>query len=304
MKAVMMFAISAVFVCGTAISQIRTSDAGQSKTVNNFKTSDDLNSLKSGAEAEEYAAAMNEANPARKAARLETFVVKHPESAMMPNAFEQTLEAYKGLNREQFQELTELDRPATNAETVPALALVVFWERMRAPSLDPKSPVMGKSCLRAQTGIQALSEWQKPSSLSLDQYYKVRNKAEAIFNAMAGYCEFVKQEYVAARGYYLRSLEFDANNIDTLNELAFVDLEMNPIDVTGFWYIARAKHLRILKEGPHATVGDYPYGESKYVYYHGSRDGWDEILKQAATQPAPPPGFTVTPSERSKRVAK
>jgi hypothetical protein len=33
-----------------------------------------------------------------------------------------------------------------------------------------------------------------------------------------------------------------------------------------------------------------------YTKYHGSQEGWDQLLAQAKTSPAPPQGFTVAPA--------
>ena len=85
-----------------------------------------------------------------------------------------------------------------------------------------------------------------------------------------------------------------------MTELAIVDLSMDPIDVSGFWYAARAKNLELTLYGPNLAADAYPYGELKYLDYHGSREGWDQIVAQAVNQNAPPPGFTVKPKASAK----
>jgi len=52
------------------------------------------------------------------------------------------------------------------------------------------------------------------------------------------------------------------------------------------------------------------FGHSKYVKYHGSEEGWNELLAQTATTPVPPAGFTIkqyvppTPAEQAADLVK
>jgi len=60
---------------------------------------------------------------------------------------------------------------------------------------------------------------------------------------MAGFCAYVARSFVEARSYYRKALQFDPNNLANIRELAMAQLSMDPIDVTGFWYAARARNL-------------------------------------------------------------
>jgi hypothetical protein len=52
------------------------------------------------------------------------------------------------------------------------------------------------------------------------------------------------------------------------------------------------------------------FGHSRYVKYHGSEEGWNDLLAQTATTPLPAPGFTIkqyvppTPAEQAADLVK
>ena len=81
---------------------------------------------------------------------------------------------------------------------------------------------------------------------------------------------------------------------------------MNP---EGFWFIVKASRLA---QGP-GQQQILDYGRKKYIRYHGSEDGWADIVKQAqaSTGVMPPAGFTVaaappppSPAEQAADLVK
>ena len=69
-------------------------------------------------------------------------------------------------------------------------------------------------------------------------------------------------------------------------------LTANPPDgVNGLYFIARAANLAA---GSAGQAQIQAYGLSQYKKYHGSDQGWTDVLASAKTNPLPPAGFTVT----------
>ena len=80
-------------------------------------------------------------------------------------------------------------------------------------------------------------------------------------------------------------------NIMDIYPLATADLEAKPMNPEGFWFVVKASQLA---QGPgQAQILDY--GRKKYIRYHGSEDGWADLVKQAQASQSmmPPAGFTV-----------
>jgi hypothetical protein len=64
---------------------------------------------------------------------------------------------------------------------------------------------------------------------------------------------------------------------------------MQPIDVEGLWYIAKASVLAKANDAAQQRI--LAYGKARYKRYHGGEDGWDELAGQAAAQATPPADF-------------
>ena len=81
---------------------------------------------------------------------------------------------------------------------------------------------------------------------------------------------------------------------------------MNP---EGFWFIVKAANLA---QGP-TQQQILDYGKKKYIRYHGSEQGWDELVNdaKASCSVMPPAGFTVaaappppSPAEQAADLVK
>jgi hypothetical protein len=84
-------------------------------------------------------------------------------------------------------------------------------------------------------------------------------------------------------------------------QLSIAELEMTPLDPRGFWYMARASNLA--KGNDAAVKAISSYAAAKYKLYHGSVDGWDQMVAAAANQTAPPGGFSVTAAPTPAELA-
>jgi hypothetical protein len=281
MKRAILCLVSLIFLCGNPIDSLRASE--RHLPVSQTASTSLNRAAQAKIEAEEYKAAVGEGNPTKRAVLLETFLVHHADSAFTRNAFEQALVAYKVLDDDQFQEALSQNQLQVAVENVPAATVMASWvQRLNGPN-----PILKGDCELAVALTQTAPKWPRPENLSDHEYYDIRNQAEAISNGMAGICASRAYNDIGARRYFLTALRFDPNNVRNLSAVAFEDIKMRPIDVRGFWYGARALNL---SPPSHA----YPIVESKYEYYHGSREGWDKIMAEAANHTEPPTGFNVT----------
>ena len=76
---------------------------------------------------------------------------------------------------------------------------------------------------------------------------------------------------------------------------------MTPLDPRGFWYVARASNLA--KGNDAAVKAISSYGSAKYKRYHGSVDGWGQLVAASMSQTAPPDGFSVTAAPTPAELA-
>jgi hypothetical protein len=243
--------------------------------------------LKDPAEYNDYISALNIADPGIKAAAMEAFVAKYPGSAVKIDALEQAMAAHQRAG-----DTAKLEENAQNIlqlqpDNVRALAIATFLRRGRATQGDAKA--LADMLAGARRGLDALPNWAKPADMADDAFAAMRKQMTAIFAGAIGFGTLQTKDYAKARAYYQMAFAADPNNLQDVYQLAIADLQMEPIDVEGLWYIAKATTLA--KGNDAAQQRIVAYGKARYRKYHGGEDGWDELVGQATAQAAPPADF-------------
>ena len=103
-------------------------------------------------------------------------------------------------------------------------------------------------------------------------------------------------------------METDPANLLNVYDLALAYLAAGPTedDVNGLFFIARASNLA-QGAGKDQIA---KFGKSKYTKYHGSDEGWSDVLAKTATTTLPPADFTIkkyvppTPAEQAAALVK
>jgi tetratricopeptide (TPR) repeat protein len=254
--------------------------------------------IKDPAEYNAYMAALNTPNPAQKAAAMEAFVRNYPDSVVKIDALEHAMAAYQQAgNTQKVEEIARriLDTEPYNPR---ALAIITFIDRGKAASGD--TVALQESCADARKGLTALSRFaSRPDLAAEGEGRKLRAQMATIFFGAAGFCALQAKDYSTARDNFSRALQINPDNMQDNYQIGIADLEMTPLDVNGFWYLAKA--INLAQGNASAKDGMASYARAKYGSYHGSDSGWDQIVTQAANQNAVPSGFTVekksTPAE-------
>jgi len=248
--------------------------------------------IKDPAEFNAYIAALNTPDPVKKAAGFEAFFIQYPNSVVRIEALEQLMGAYQQLGNQSKLEdaakrICELD-----ANNVRALAIITYLNRGRLTQGDTQLAAQTRDY--ADRGLRALPGWQKPADMSSPDFERLHNQIAEIFYGASGFVALQAKDYVNARNYYLKSVQIDPANLQDVYQLAIAGLEMQPLDVTGFWYIARAINLAEAGNNAAAKQSIMNYGKARYSRYHGSDDGWERLIEQAKTRTSLPQGFSVT----------
>lgn len=247
----------------------------------------DAKAVKDPAEHDDYLSALSIADPGIKAAAMEAFLAKYPASAIKIDALEQAMAAYQHAGNTAKVEEAADRLLALKPESVRALAIVTYLRRGRATQGDPAA--LAELAEGARRGLDALAHWAKPTDVSDEAFAAMRKQMTAIFTGALGFATLQTKDYAQARGYYQLAFASDPSNLQDVYQLAIADLQAEPIEVEGLWYIAKAAVLAKDNEAAQQRIGTY--GKARYKKYHGSEDGWDELLAAAAGQAAPPPDF-------------
>jgi len=228
-----------------------------------------------------YITALRAKDPATKAFLMEDFVKQYPKTVMRAEALEEALAGYQAAgNGAKVEEIAAV-LLKENPLHVQARAVVVSFARARVT--DPETAAVLKA--EAEKGLEALAAWRKRPEVADADFALMQNSLSAIFNGALGFAALQEKNYTAARDYYMKAVQINPNSLEDVYQLGVACLEMNPMDLNGFWYVAKASYLA----GPEGKSGILGYAKPKYRAFHGNTEGWDEIVAAAATQLAPPP---------------
>jgi hypothetical protein len=235
------------------------------------------------AEYRAYTAALDIQDAAQKATALEAFVAQYPNSVVKMDALEQALASWEeASNQAKMEELANTILKAS-PDNLRALATLAYMRRSQTKPAEARQYGL--------KGLDALSKWQKPEDMQDDAFETTRKQMTTIFAGACGFGALQAKQYAAARDCYLKSLQANPDNLTDSFQAGVAQIEMDPVDPRGFWYVAKAVTLA---KGNAAAIDQIAgYGKGYYTRYHGSAEGWDQIVAQAAAQSAPPANFAV-----------
>jgi tetratricopeptide (TPR) repeat protein len=256
--------------------------------------------IKDPAEYNAYVGAVQQADPAAKISGLEAFLTQYPNSVMKEDALELLMGTYQQAGNQAKVIDTANRLLAANPDNTRGLVLLAYNERGAQKWADAKQ--------HAERGLQALAKMPKADGVSDADFAKQKAQLGGLLNSVAGFSALQLKDYASAQKYLRPALETDPNNVENVYPLALAYLTATPSDdVNGLFFIARAANLVTDPKGKDSIV---KFGHNRYVKYHGSEQGWDELLALTKTTPLPPSGFTVaqyvppTPAQQAADLVK
>ena len=264
--------------------------------------------IKDPAEYNAYVGAIQQSDPSGKISGLEAFLTQYPNSVMKEDALEVLMSAYQQAGNQAKMLETAQRVLQVNPNNLRALALLVFSKRAAAEAGQSPKDNLASAAQYANTGLDALKTAPKPEGMSDADFEKLKTQASVIFNGAAGINALQNKDYAHAQENLKAAVAGDPNELRNVYPLALADLTGTPPNqVEGLFFIARAANLAAGSPGQDKIEA---YGKSQYVKYHGSDQGWTDVLGTAKANPLPPAGFTVskyvppTPAEQAAELVK
>jgi tetratricopeptide (TPR) repeat protein len=256
--------------------------------------------IKDPAEYNAYVGAVQQTDATAKISGLEAFLTQYPNSVMKEDALELLMGTYQQAGN-QAKVIDTANRLLTaNPDNTRGLVLLAYNERAAQKWADAKQ--------HAERGLQALAKMPKGDGVSDADFAKQKGQLSGLLNSVAGFSALQLKDYASAQKYLRPAVEADPNNVENVYPLALSYLTATPSDdVNGLFFIARAANLVTDPKGKDSIV---KFGHNRYVKYHGSEQGWDDLLNQAKTTPVPPAGFTIaayvppTPAQQAADIVK
>ena len=265
--------------------------------------------IKDPAEYNAYVTGVQQQDPNAKASALEAFLTQYPNSVMKSSALEQLMGTYQQTGNQAKVVDTAKRLMTADPNNLRALALLTFLARqgiMNGKDVQTNLSDLAQYCAK---GLDALKANQKPAGMSEADFDKLKKQTGLIFNGGCGFAALQNKDFQHSQEYLRAAVEAEPNDLQNVYPLATAYLSANPPDsVNGIFYLARAASLAPAGSAPQTQIQNY--GQKVYKNYHGSDEGWTDVLAAAKANPTPPQGFTIakyvppTPAQQAHDLIK
>jgi hypothetical protein len=245
--------------------------------------------IKDQTEYNAYMSAAGQQNPQAKAQALEAFLQQYPNTVVKEETLEQLMAAYQAAG--DVAKMTDAAQRLlqVNPNNLRALALLVYSKRFQAQSAtstEQATQILGEAAQYAQRGLQAAQN--KPAGMTDADYQKLKGGVTVIFNGALGQDALLRKDYANSQKYLLAAVQdpSDANNLQDVYPLATAYLQAPQRDYRNglFW---AAKAVDLAAQNPAAQQQINNFALYYYKKYHGSPDGWQDVLAKAQTAKDP-----------------
>jgi tetratricopeptide (TPR) repeat protein len=238
------------------------------------------------AEFNAYDNAIRQTDPAQKAAGLEGFLQQYPNSVAKEVVLEAMMAAYQQKGDQPKMMETAQRLLQVNPNHVLALFVQVYLKRTDANAGKNVQPNLAEASQLAQRGLAALPNWKKPEGMSDPDFANQKKLFTTVFHGAIGQAAIAKEDYNGAQQPLLEAVKLNPDNVQDVYPLALSYLKAKPPtpegQLNGLFFIAR-------------TVVLYPQfadavrlGKFHYRKFHGSEEGWDQLVALAQQQKMPP----------------
>ena len=273
--------------------------------------------IKDPAEYNAYVGAIQQQDAAAKISGLEAFITQYPNSVMKEDALELLMSAYGQTGNTPKAQETATKVLQANPCNLRGLALLSFTKRAAAEAGGAgAAQSLTEAGQYGEKGLQCEQTATKPDGTTDADFQKLKSETAGIFNGAAGMAAFQAKDYAKAQQELSAAVQADAPDATSLRDvyplaLAYLTPPVCPPpppagdstqaaappagcesadkEIDGLFYIARAADLA---QGP-GKAQIAKFGESKYNKFHGSPEGWSDLMAKAATATTPA-GIAIT----------
>ena len=256
--------------------------------------------IKDPQEYNDYTNAVGQSTPAAKAAAIETFLTKYPNSVVKNDLLEVLMASYQQ-SGDMTKTLSTADRLlAVDPGNLRALAISVYIEKSQAATKTTPAdaqPILDKAATQAQTGLSAT----KPANMSDADFQKLKGATAPIFDSAIAQDAENKKDFSGAIAAFTNELKAYSDPTQTqsgpgLNDtylLGQAYAQQTPPDLkNAAWFLTRAAQFA----PPQAKPQIEKAAEYFFNKYHGSMDGYPAIQALAQANLFPPAEYNPTPA--------
>jgi tetratricopeptide (TPR) repeat protein len=247
---------------------------------------------KNQAEFDLFTAITKETDPKAKLQKIQQWEKEYPDTAFMPQRRTLLLTTYFQLG--QAKEAVEVAKQilAVTPNDFSALYITVTLTQSLAGQ-NPTPAVLDQG-EKAATALLNVND--APATLTAAQWATQKPQVQNLAHTTLAWIALQRKNYPAAESEYQKSLQIDPNNGAIDYQLATaIYSEKEPAKMpTALFYYARAASF----EGQGALNPDgrqkvLAFVQKAYKGYHGSDQGFNDLIAAAKASPAPPADFAI-----------
>jgi len=254
---------------------------------------------KSNDEYQAFTAMANEKDPNKQIALAQAFLEKYKDSDFKYAACLAMMQSYQALGKSD-QAIAAARQALTfspdNPEALTYLCFsfpYVFNAKSSTATTD-----LAQAETDAKHGLDVLQKLVKPEKATQEQFDTYVKPKRAIFNTCLGFVDVQRKDFAGALTALKAAAEDNPNDNLIFSLMGQAYLFSTPPDYdNAIWYLARSVALAQAAKSPNAASLEKFYGQV-YVSRHGSDQGENDIVTQAATSVNPPADFKVTPAPK------
>ncbi|MBI2817398.1 MAG: tetratricopeptide repeat protein [Acidobacteria bacterium] len=256
--------------------------------------------FKDRAEYDAYNAVEQAKDPAAQVEAAEKYLAAYPQSKVAERILTLKLQAYQQLNKVPELQETAEKLLEVNPKQVYALFLL---STLFPQTFNPQDPAadqkLSAAADRAKAGLEQTATLEKPANVPDADFKKQKDQLDAAFHQALGFASLQKKQYEPAQQELKKAIELNPTDAAGFYRLGIAYLTPEPRNYDqGIWALARAVSIT----GPTSLPGEMQtqvkdYLNKVYESQHGSKEGLDALLTQAATSPFPPPDFHIQTAE-------
>jgi hypothetical protein len=258
--------------------------------------------IKDPAEYNEYTNAVGQSTPAAKAAAIEAFLQKYPNSVVKNDLLEMLMATYQAAGDQDKTLATAQRLLQADPNNLRALFMTAFINKTKATAAmqsNPSAagPLLDDGAAAAQKGLNA----PKPANMSDADFQKLKAATTPIFYEVIALSAQNKKDMAAAVQNFTSDLKSYSDPAQTTSGLGLNDTyllgqayaQQNPPDLkNAAWFLTRAA----LFAPPQAKPQIQSAAEYFYKKYHGSMDGYPQVQALAQNNLFPPAEYNPTPA--------
>lgn len=254
---------------------------------------------KSREEYDDFQKMAAEKDPNKRISLAQAVLQKYPNSDFKDAADVAMMQAYQQLGDSAKAIDAGRNAVQANPDNLDALVYLSFAFPFVFKADDPQAASkLSQAESAARHGLEVLQKLQKPANVTDEQFNQFVKQTRGNFNSALGFVALQGKDYPAAITALKTAAEDNQSDFYTFYRLGLAYLYSSPPDFdNAIWNLARSVALAKAAKSPDAT-GIEKFYSQVYVGRHGSDQGRNDVVTQAASSVNPPEGFKVAPPEK------